>query len=72
MLVVPRALHGTVPNVVGLKLERAQNVLRSAKLDGVVSRFANGKLGRVLAQSPSAGTAAGHGLKIELVVGRPS
>jgi penicillin-binding protein 1A len=72
MLVVPRALHGVVPNVVGLKLDRAQNVLGKAKLDGVVSRFANGKLGRVLAQSPIAGTAAGRGLKIRLVVGRPS
>jgi Penicillin binding protein transpeptidase domain/PASTA domain len=72
MLVVPRALHGVVPNVVGLKLERARNVLRRSKLDGVVTRFARGRLGRVIAQSPPAGAAAGKGLKIDLVVGRPS
>ncbi len=70
MLVVPRALHGVVPDVVGLKLPKARRRLSKLKLDGVVTRFAHGKPGRVVAQRPRAGVAAAANMKVRLVVGR--
>jgi beta-lactam-binding protein with PASTA domain len=70
MLVVPRALHGVVPNVVGLKLRRARSTLRKLGLNVRVVRFTNGKPGRVVSQSPHAGVAAARNLEVRLIVGR--
>jgi penicillin-binding protein 1A len=70
MLVVPRALHGVVPNVVGLDLRQARKRLNKKNLSPFVVRFAKGKPGRVLAQKPRAGVAAAAKLRISLVVGR--
>jgi membrane peptidoglycan carboxypeptidase len=70
MLVVPRAVHGVVPNVVGLRLAHARTKLRKAKLTARVVRFAKGKPGRVIAQRPRAGAAGGQHLEVRLIVGR--
>jgi beta-lactam-binding protein with PASTA domain len=70
MLVVPRALHGVVPNVVGLKLWKARAKLNKRHLTPFVTRFAKGKPGRVLRQTPRAGVAAAANMRISLVVGR--
>jgi membrane peptidoglycan carboxypeptidase len=70
MLVVPRALHGVVPDVVGLKLRKARKRLHAHHLTPFVIRFAKGKPGRVLRQTPHAGVAAAANMRILLVVGR--
>ena len=70
MLVVPRALHGVVPNVVGLKLRQARSKLRKLGLSPRVVRFTRGKPGRVVAQRPHAGSAAARDLVIRLSVGK--
>ena len=63
MLVVPRAQHGVVPNVVGLKLAHARTKLAKLGLDPRVVRFMQGKTGRVVAQKPKAGVAAARNLR---------
>jgi beta-lactam-binding protein with PASTA domain len=70
MLVVPRALHGVVPDVVGLKLRRARAKLGKQHLVPFVVRFTTGEPGRVVAQRPRAGVAAAQGMTIRLIVGR--
>jgi beta-lactam-binding protein with PASTA domain len=70
MLVVPRALHGVVPNVVGLKLRKARAKLLKLGLNPRVVRFTRGKPGRVVAQKPRAGAAAARDLEIRLSVGK--
>ena len=70
MLVVPRALHGVVPNVVGLKLRKARAKLRKLGLNPRVIRFMRGKPGRIVAQKPRAGVAAAGGLEIRLSLGK--
>jgi hypothetical protein len=70
MLVVPRALHGVVPNVVGLRLRKARAKLRTLGLSARVARFTRGKPGRVVSQKPHAGAAAARGLEIRLSVGK--
>jgi membrane peptidoglycan carboxypeptidase len=72
ILVVPRALHGIVPDVVGLKLRKARKKLRGQHLTPFVVRFAKGKPGRILRQTPHAGVAAAANMRISLVVGRPA
>ena len=69
-LVVPRPLWGAVPNVVGLDLRRARERLRKVDLDPVVVRFADGRAGRVVGQTPRAGVAAAPEMKVSLVVAR--
>jgi beta-lactam-binding protein with PASTA domain len=69
-LVLPKALHGLVPRVVGLSLPAARARLTRLKLRPVV-RFGRGRLGRVVSQEPRAGVAAGPGMTVRLVVGRP-
>jgi len=69
-LVLPRALWGVVPDVVGLDLRHARQKLRKRKLNGLVARFADGQPGRVVAQTPQPGVAAAPNLKVSLVVGR--
>jgi penicillin-binding protein 1A len=69
-LVLPRATHGVVPNVVGLDLRHAREKLRGRRLNGVVVRFADGRAGRVVSQAPPAGVAAAPRMQIKLVVAR--
>ena len=70
LLVVPRAVHGVVPNVIGLNVDSARKRLGKARVGEVVVRFVEGKRGRVLAQKPRAGVAAGGELTMKLLVGR--
>jgi beta-lactam-binding protein with PASTA domain len=67
-LVLGKPLHGTVPDVVGLRLARARAGLGKLKLLPVL-RFGAGKPGRVIAQKPRAGVAAAPGMKIRLTIG---
>jgi len=69
-LVVPKPLWGAVPNVVGLNLRGARERLRRVKLDPLVVRFADGRPGRVVGQTPRAGVAAAPDMKVSLVVAR--
>ncbi len=69
-LVVPRPLWGVVPNVVGLDLRRARQRLRKVELAPLVVRFADGRPGRVVAQTPRGGVAAAPDMKVSLVVAR--
>ncbi|MHB8641799.1 MAG: PBP1A family penicillin-binding protein [Gaiellaceae bacterium] len=69
-LVLPRALWGVVPNVVGLNLRQARAKLRKAKLAPFVTRFTTGKAGVVVGQTPSPGLAAARHMRVSLVVGR--
>jgi penicillin-binding protein 1A len=70
MVVVPRATHGVVPKVVGLKLTKARQRLRKLNLDPRVTSLTDGAPGRVLAQRPRAGVAAAANMTVKLVVGR--
>jgi penicillin-binding protein 1A len=69
-LVLPRAIWGVVPDVVGLDLRNARAKLRKAKLAPAVARFTDGRAGVVIGQSPRPGLAASRHMKISLVVGR--
>jgi beta-lactam-binding protein with PASTA domain len=66
--VLGKPLHGTVPDVVGLRLAKARAKLRKVKLRPAL-RFGVGKPGRVVAQKPRAGVAAAPGMKIRITVG---
>jgi len=68
-LVLPRAVWGAVPNVLGLDLRHARQRLRKVRLNGIVTRFADGPAGRVVSQSPSGGVAGTPHMKVSLVVG---
>jgi membrane peptidoglycan carboxypeptidase len=68
-LVLAKALHGIVPKVTGLSLREARSRLRARGLVAAVERFADGRAGRVLAQTPPAGVAAAPRLRVRLVVG---
>ena len=69
-LVIPRAVNGVVPDVVGLDLRAARRKLGKVRLDGLVVKFADGKPGHVVSQTPPAGVAAAPNIKVSLVVGR--
>jgi penicillin-binding protein 1A len=71
ILVVTKATNGVIPDLVGRSLQDAQ--LRLKKL-GLTPRitWGQGKAGTVLEQRPRPGLAAGRGVKVELVVARPS
>ena len=68
-LILPKPLHGVVPNLVGLTLEQARAKLERRRLvlrvDG-----SGGEGARVARQRPRAGVAAGPGMRITLVVAR--
>jgi penicillin-binding protein 1A len=66
-LVLPKPLHGVVPNVVGLTLARAQARLRRARLLPQAPREAAGTA-RVVSQRPRARAAAAPRLPVTLVV----
>ncbi|MGH3024004.1 MAG: PBP1A family penicillin-binding protein [Gaiellaceae bacterium] len=70
-IVLPQALNGRVPNVVGMRLERARKRLAHRRLAGAVRAYADGdRPGVVLAQFPSPGRAAVRNMTIRLVVSR--
>jgi penicillin-binding protein 1A len=69
-LVLPKATWGIVPNLVGLDLRQARARLQHVRLSSVVSRFADGKPGAVVGQTPPAGVAAAPQMTVTLVVGR--
>ena len=64
-IILPKSLHGAVPNCVGLTLARAQAKLARLKLDVKVK---GGHTGKVTAQSLRPGTAAAPGLELTLTV----
>jgi membrane peptidoglycan carboxypeptidase len=66
-LVLPKALHGVVPSVVGLKLARAQARLARLHLRWSVDGHPPGGA-KVIAQSPGPHRAARPGLVVTLVV----
>ncbi len=68
-LVLAKALHGVVPSVIGLSLREARGRLRSRGFVPAIDRFADGRAGRVLAQTPPAGVAGAPRLRVRLVVG---
>ena len=69
-LVLAKPLHGLVPNVVGLTLHQARARLLRRKLTARVVFVADGRPGRVLAQTPPPRVAAAPGLEVDLVVGK--
>jgi penicillin-binding protein 1A len=66
-LVVTKAVFGVVPRLVGLPVPRARKALARLDLHG---RFEGGVHGRVVAQTPHPGVAAGPGMPIVLTVKR--
>jgi len=69
-LVIPRAEHGVVPDLVGLTIEGARVKLRRNGLEAIVDASGDGKPGVILAQTPDPGIAAGRDTTIRLIVGR--
>jgi penicillin-binding protein 1A len=69
-LVLAKAVHGVVPNLVGLTLDRAKKKLERLKLEvNVTPETASGS-SRIVAQSPKAGRAAGPDMRVTLAVRR--
>jgi penicillin-binding protein 1A len=64
-LVLPRALHGVVPKLVGVPIARARAKLRRLK---VRVRVAGARKGRVVAQVPQSGVASVPGMRVVLTV----
>jgi penicillin-binding protein 1A len=64
-LVLTKALHGVVPNVVGMTVDKARARLERLHLDITVSGDSSGSA-RIVAQSPRAGRAASPGMGITL------
>jgi penicillin-binding protein 1A len=67
-IVLAKALHGTVPRIVGLDVRSARIALAKHKLRVTVVS-APGKPGRVLAQKPAGGAAAAPGMTVQIKVG---
>ncbi len=65
----PDPRYGLVPNLVGSSLVDARARLRTVGLKPRIT-YGKGTAGTVVGQKPQAGVAAGHGLKVRLVVGR--
>jgi membrane peptidoglycan carboxypeptidase len=68
-LVLPRATHGVIPQVVGQTLRQARAKLVSRKL-GLKVTFGDGRAGRIVSQAPVGGVAAAPGVTLRVVVGR--
>ena len=66
-LVVSRAVYGVVPRLVGMPVPKARKALARLDLRG---RFEGGGRGRIVAQTPRAGVAAGPGMRVVLTVKR--
>jgi penicillin-binding protein 1A len=69
-LVVAEAQEGVVPNVVGTRLEVAEERLVKRKLQTIVSETDEGEAGVVVSQTPLGRVAASPGMVVELTVGR--
>ncbi|HEV8687947.1 MAG TPA: PASTA domain-containing protein, partial [Gaiellaceae bacterium] len=69
-LVLAKSLYGRVPEVVGLKLTKAREQLVKRGLRVAVAPSPYGKKGRVQAQQPPGGVAAGKHMVVKLVVAR--
>jgi penicillin-binding protein 1A len=69
VLVVAKARHGVLPNLVGRQIEEAEAKLAKLKIEPDIS-WAEGKPGVVLQQSPRPGLAAAPGVTVRLVVAR--
>jgi penicillin-binding protein 1A len=69
-LVLPKALHGVVPKLVGMTLDRARARLAPLKLEITTSPSDVPGSARIVAQSPRAGTASAPGMGIRLSVKR--
>lgn len=68
-LVIAKATEGVVPNVIGMTIEEAEELLVSRKLQAVVAGEGEGEAGVVVTQSPRGRVAATPGMQIELTVG---
>jgi penicillin-binding protein 1A len=64
-LVVSRAVYGVVPSLVGMNVRAARATLARMKLR---ARLSGGVSGRVVAQEPRPGVAAGPGMRVVLTV----
>jgi penicillin-binding protein 1A len=64
-LVVSRAVYGVVPRLVGMNVPAARATLARMKLR---ARLSGGVSGRVVAQEPRPGVAAGPGMRVVLTV----
>jgi penicillin-binding protein 1A len=70
-IVLPKAVHGRIPDVVGLPLTRARKLLARRGLAGVVETYADGKPpGTVMTQIPRPGRAAVPNMTVRLVIAR--
>jgi beta-lactam-binding protein with PASTA domain len=70
-IVLPKAVDGRIPDVVGLPLARARGLLARRGLGGVVEAYADGSPGgTVVAQMPRARRAAVRNMTVKLVVAR--
>ncbi len=67
-LVLAKAVHGVVPNLVGLTLDRARAKLDKWHVDLSVAPDGSSDSARVVAQQPKAGRAAAPGMHISLAV----
>jgi beta-lactam-binding protein with PASTA domain len=67
----PDPRFGLVPNLVGSSLKAARERLRAIRAATTIT-YDKGPAGSVLEQTPEPGVAAGRGLKVVLVVGRPA
>jgi penicillin-binding protein 1A len=72
-IVLPKAVDGRIPDVVGLPLAKAREVLARQGLAGLVRAYADGSPeGSVVTQVPRPGRAAAKNMTITLVVARGS
>ncbi|HEX2045067.1 MAG TPA: PBP1A family penicillin-binding protein [Gaiellaceae bacterium] len=70
-IVLPKAVHGRIPDVVGLPLARAREALARRGVAGVVEAYADGSpAGTVVTQIPRGGRAAVPNMTVRLVVTR--
>ncbi len=69
-LVLAKPVYGVVPDVKGVTLRKARERLRKAGLRVAVVGSTDGPSGRVVAQAPASGVAAGRRMTVRLVVGR--
>jgi beta-lactam-binding protein with PASTA domain len=67
-LVLSKALHGLVPNVVGMTLDRARKKLERFKFEVTSSPSDASGSARIVAQAPRAGRASAPGMGITLAV----
>jgi beta-lactam-binding protein with PASTA domain len=68
--VLAKALHGVIPRLVGLPLDRARRKLDRLHVDVEVSPDDAPDSARVVAQKPRPGRAAAPGMKVRLVAKR--